>query len=66
MAGDYDAIKAVLLELSVEIGLLIDSEFSEKERRKPDSQILIDSFNSQVAKLRQIIRNEETYDFLSL
>ena len=64
VGGDYHTVKAAALEGSVDVGLSIDSDFTDAERRRPDCTMIIDSFNVQVALIRQIIKEETTYDFI--
>ena len=63
---DYHLVKKTCLELQVDVGLLLDSSLTDAERRKPDVVIVTDSFNVQVAMLRDLLKAEHHYPFLQL
>ena len=52
------------MELSVEIGLLIEQEFEASERRKADAKIVFESFNEQVEKMKSIVKKEDLVRFM--
>jgi hypothetical protein len=47
----------------VKISLFIDKKLTPEERRHLDSKIVIESYNSQVFKIKSIIEQEDNYDF---
>jgi hypothetical protein len=47
----------------VKISLFIDKKLTPEERRHLDSKIVIESYNSQVFKIKSIIEQEDNFDF---
>eukprot|EP00347_Sterkiella_histriomuscorum_P007327 403349374 len=61
---DYQKEKGLILELIVKISLRIEDKFpDQKERRSVDCQIVFESYNGYVQKMRDIVELEDTYEF---
>jgi hypothetical protein len=57
------ALKQEILEYSTEISLSIEDDFSQAERRKYDMKMVLDSFNNELKKLKEIVEKEELIEF---
>lgn len=51
--------------MTVEIGLQIEEELEDFERKLKPQAAVINEFNKQVAKAKQIIIKEELYPFMT-
>ncbi len=61
---EYEFLKEAALKMSIEVGEVIESDFTSAEKKKSDCKIVFDEFNREVGKLREIIINEDSYFFM--
>lgn len=61
---EYDFLKQAALTLSIDVGYVIDNDFTNMEKKKSDCMIVFDEFNREVNKLREIITYEDSYSFM--
>ena len=52
------------MDLSADISLHIENDITPPERRKIDSKLVIESFNSQISKLEEVIKKEDLVEFI--
>ena len=62
LINEYEESKNQAVEISVDIGLVIEN-FDQAFKRKNDTRIILESFNDLVKKQRTIINDEEKMKF---